>query len=411
MAKTTDKQGEPATDVMPEIDDDVIDVAEDRAEPVAEAVAPVTDDRTEAQAKPYNARDEAVRRYRELRDQAEAKGREDADTADDEVMDEAVDEPAAAPAAEKVASADDADDGEPEFEIKVNGKSKKLSASELIAKAQIALASEEILSEAKAIREEARALRGRNPAEQHQPAEDDDLNGQDAQPDARAAKADQPAPTLDADRLEEIIQGIQVGDVEEGKKALAEFAALVASSAAARTQDVRPVIAEALAERQLQDEINRAGNTFRDKYGSIAQNQEMLALSLSRLSNELRDDLSRTGADPETTKSLDIDALVTRHMQARSRGAKGLRSYDAMMDKVGADMMSTYGSILGSPEPAPAKPAPTAPSQATERLERKRAASPQPRTAGVRAEPHQPAKPKSRAEVIAEMRRSRGFTG
>lgn len=410
MATTTETKQDVNPDVMPDVDDDVIET-ESREAASDGADAPVVEARRSETPKRYDPREEAVRMYRERRAQQEAAERADSESENEPEDDQEIAAEPAVKAEVPPVHASPADNAEPEFEIKVNGKSQKLSARELIAKAQIALASEEILAEAKAIREDARALRGRSTTEQHQPVDADNLNGYDARPDASGkAEADQPVIALDAERLEEIVQGIQVGDVEEGKKALEQLVSLMAASAASKTQDVRPVVEEAIARRHLQDEIERAGNSFRDKYGNIVENQEMFALSFSRLSNEIRSDLSRAGVDPETTKSLDLDGLINQHMQVRSRGGKGLRSYDTMMDKVGSDMMSTYGSVLGRSDPTPARSPQPSPSQASERLERKRQAAPQPLTAGVRTQPSQPAKPKSREEVIAEMRRARGFS-
>lgn len=407
----------PQPDVLPELDDDV-DVS---ASSDALLVDEVTDDEAPQRSGPPptrkdQRREDAVRLYRKLRNAAAQAETNDAETADDDLGEEAGEESQApAPVAAAPATPVTTPDSDPDIEVKVHGENRKMKQSELIAKAQIALASENILEEVKALREETRALRGRATDPEHQPA-GDDLNAQgDPSPDGTRT-ANQPKLELDTEKLENIVERIQIGDKEEGRQALTELIELVGTGKQGdglKPEEIGRVVNEQIARSRIVSEIEEAANGFQSKYDALLKDQDIAELSLARLSSEVRQDLVRAGMAQDTAAKATPEQLLEMHTQARMRGLK-VRPMREHFDKVGTDMSAKFGAVVGvnpASNPTPTQPVtPTPSTRVAERVDRKRQASVQPRSAGVRASTEPAQKPKSRADVLMEMRRSRGFS-
>ena len=418
MAKAPTNSAEAQRDEVPPLDDDI--------EPAEQAEArDDADDSAGQDAEPVekaeSPREAAVRRYRELRAQREAAASgdtsEDADDSDEQ------DDPEPAPARAQPQKVEPESADEPEFEVKVHGQTKKLKASELVAKAQIALASENILDEVKSLKRdmEARAQRGRSSDPADQQDEDDGLNAQeDDRSPKEPAKANQRKPVLDAEKLEDIVERIQIGDKAEGRAALSELIDAISGSApensTMKPEEIGRVVTEQIARARFKSEIEEATGKFRQEYAGVVSDPDVLDASLRRLSAELRQDvaafhqyLSAAGMAPGNIDNLSTDQLLEFHQQARIAGYK-TRGYSQILDKVGKEVSQKFGAILPSRETSPTNRSqqPTPSASLNERVDRKRSAPVQPRTAGVRASDSQP-KPKSRADVIAEMRRSRGY--
>lgn len=401
---------------MPELDDDT-DLA-----PVAAAASDEGQD-DEAPAKvdasrpeKVDPREEIVKRYRERQRAAAAAEPADDVGSDDSTDDAPVeaaneDEPEVDAAPAKAAPAKDAPEEEPVFTLLVDGKPTQMKQSEVLAKAQIAVASDDRLEEAKRLLKEARALRGRNDDSEHHRYEDDDLNGQDDQAPESTSKANQPALALDKDKLRDIVQRLQVGDEEEGVEALAEVVSLLGEGQG--KQAVTPEeVWRLVARSQLQSEMQSAAESFQKDHAAVIEDEELREVTFNRLRNEVRKDLAALGMPAQDLAKLNGEQLFTLHMDARTMGAK-LRNYNAMFDQVGKDMTTRYGAVI---QPTSTQVDTTKPTQAADqsriaqdRIDRKRTEIQQPRTVGMRQAPPPQRQAKTKADIIAEMRRARGF--
>lgn len=409
MSTTDLKTAEPTDDAA----DDALD-APVLANDSADDAAPQP--QRNARNKGDEAREEAVKRYRELRADRERQAALDAGEEpavdDDEPAVDAAHAPAEVHAATAAAPAE-----EPIYTLLVDGKPVQMKASEVIAKAQITVAADNRLDEAKRLLAEAKAIRSQS-APEHQPGQGDGRTGNaDPAPAGAQDKANQSRPALDREKLRAIAQRIQVGDDDEGADAFEEFAAEIAArqTAAHSPDDIVALVNEKMSRQQITREITTAAETFKTTYPGIIQDQDMLEASFSRLRGKVREDLVRSGIDATQLEGLQQEQLFQLHQQQRVKGAK-VRDYDTIFKEVGTEMSAKFAPVLApktSSDPVASKPtaqgAPPARSIA-ERVDRKRSASMQPRTAGARTPAASTSKPKSYADVIADMRRARGFS-
>ena len=378
---TTDKG--PQQDVLPELDDDIEPVAaEASADPVDFDDTPDVDDEPERAETPREA---AVRRYRELRD-GKAKAAPDKD--DEDAGDD--------PGPEAPAKASD-----PASAVAAAAKSIAASSTPTPVAADPDPRFASILEEIKALREDAKAPPKAEPV-------DDTADDGDQTPSAKTA--------ADSEKLGSIVERIQIGDKEEGSLALAELIELLdgGKKGAIRAEDVGRVVTEQIARSRVVNEVEEATNSFMTKYDKIVADPDVLSVSVTRLANEVRQDLVSAGLDKAAADKATPEQLMEWHTQARIKNLK-VRPMRDHFEKVGTDMTAKFSALLGSETPRPAsrqsQPQQPAPSnRIAERMDRKRSAPVQPRTAGVRANTEPAQKPKSRSDVLMEMRRSRGFT-
>lgn len=417
---TTDKQApaerlpqegvEDAAEVTTARAEDSLDVGGDegQSEAAARPAGPKIDPRRQAAIEEYHR----IRAQREAADRGETT---DEDTADDAAGEQeqapAAAAPATAPAAPAAQPAAQAQD-EPTYTLIVDGKPVTMKASEVIAKAQIAVASDNRLDEAKRLLAEAKAIRSQASNPEHQPGQDDGETGHhEQQTRTERPQANQPR-AIDKEKLKAIVSRIQVGDDEEGAEAAAELAAEIAASMA--QPDVAKVVDETLVRRNIQSEIQTASQAFQNTYPGIIQDQELLEVSFAKLRAKVREDLVAAGEDPNALAPLNGEQLFALHQQRRMQGVK-VRDYNRIFGEVGQEMAAKFAPVL---QPAPAKTAPksqpTAPARSdamSERIDRKRSATPQPRAAGVRTQTQPSYQPKTREQIVAETRRARGFHG
>ena len=385
MAATTDKTDK--ADVMPELDDDVevgttpaaTDAADDAEQPATR--------KADEEDKPESPRDAAVRRYREMRDAAKAPAADDDSDGDaDDDRDNADDE---APVA--------ASPAEPRARQPLAATVQPAPANDTALDATRVL-----LEQTKALIEEVKAARAAPVA-----AANDDAYEDDAAPNADKSG-------LDADKLEDIVERIQIGDKAEGRQALSELIEIMGGRKT-DNNDVGRVVRQEMAQDRVMGEISQATSEFRTKYRGIVDDADLLESSLRRLNAEIRDDLVRSGSKAEDVHRASPDQLMAMHQQARIRGHK-VRGYGEIFEKVGTDVSAKFSTMIGG-APRSASPAARSaqPQQSSTtvagRVDRKRLASAQPRAAGLRANTEPQQKPKSRADIVMEMRRQRGFKG
>lgn len=428
--QTATKTDEKPEDIMPDIPDDPVEGAVEGT--VAETVEASDDSGASDKAdKPYDYRAEirnaAVEAYRRKREEDEKAAREMRGLPQLAALEEAPEqeeapaepEPAAEPtkAVEPAPLSDDA-----EIELVVYGVPVKKKLSELKADAQKLLAADQKLEEAKRTAEEARNLlksaqsrRGQDPDEADQPEGDGDL---DTRPKSKATTADQPDIDLaDAD-IDSIVERIQIGDKEEGRSAVTDLVRILAKGNTSRLDErkVADIAAEVNTRTEIKKEIDTALEKFNATFPAIVKDDELVDVALRRVHKELQADLKAAGlSDDDLSKVSTPGELARMHGEIRRKGGTNLRSYDAVLTAVGTHLQTKFGTAL-TPSPAvetQKKPTQTQPaaSKVQQRVDMKRAAPQQPKAAGART-PIQSSgpRPKTPSEIVAEMRKARGFS-
>lgn len=279
-------------------------------------------------------------------------------------------------------------------ELKVNGETRQVPLSQLIANAQMYEAGAQILAEAKALREDVKKLRGDEPApEAHQsPAPGTSpVNAQSGQ--------DQPRLEVTPD-LKEIVRAIQMGDEEEAAEALLQFqrkaAALDPSNLAT---DVAQIV-------QLQAEQNSSAAAIENFQAHNPEFRDPIArqVGATMLIDEMRKDLiaaARARGTPESQiaqLTADDTGVRLAHERARAMRLGGFRSMDTLLNASRDAFHAWRGS---SPQPQQA-------ADPQNQFSRARSAAPQPAarsSAPALARPQ--AKPQTNAEIVAEIRQSR----
>ncbi len=436
---TTDQQpadeGKPAQpDVMPEPDDDQVVEAQAGAEEEPEAPAPRREDAPPPKLVGAERRADIAKLYRDMR----SKAAEDAPEGGRETVDRGespAPEPAPAPAPEPspapaAGTRQSTDEGEQDLEItlKVDGKEVRKKLSEVKALAQIGLAGENRLDEVKRLLQEAKALRGQ-PAPEHQPAPA--AQGQPHQPspapsqtEPRSAAQPEHHPDkvpIDQDKLRAIAERLQVGDTDEGAQALADYMTEMAKAAQARQPNADPadiarVVQDTVVQIQSKAEADAALERFAARYKPLVANEDLALTSMTVLTRELMKDLKAANFREEDLAANKHDTRTLAHWHRVARQThRDLRNYDQLLSDVGEYMVSTYNLKIDRPAPStPSTPQTPQPPRnlaeaAQARLERKRALPQQPRSASVRHVIDTAPKPKTRDEVLADMRKARGY--
>lgn len=415
MAKAPTKAQTTTNETVPEIEEDGDLSGADHVSQDTRDTAPADDEPEKAApAKAEDPREDIVKRYRELRNKA-AQGEDDADDGAEGEQDEAEPDQPEAPADKVDAKKDEepVEKPEQEFELVVDGKTVKKKLNEVIALAQITAAGDNRLDEAKRLLREAQALRGSAKTE-HPPsdADEEETHQDDGTQDRGGTREHPPAKrALSPEKLKGIIERIQVGDSDEGVQALQELVEAVAPRDDAET--VGRVVEQRLTNMKTEEEIQSALTAFATNYPEIAKDEILADAGRTILRNELIKDLKSVGADEAEIDKIkhDARALAAAQRQLRSNGHK-VRSYHELLDEVGKTMATKFGVKRASdntdPNPPPkATPQPSSTTQS--RVERKRTAPQQPRAAGVRGQTPSAPKRKSPADVVAQMRKDRGF--
>lgn len=416
MAKAPTKAQTTTDETVPEIEEDGDLSGADHVSQDTRDTAPADDEPEKAApAKAEDPREDIVKRYRELRNKA-AQGEDDADDGAEGEQDEAEPDQPEAPADKVDAKKDEepAEKPEQEFELVVDGKTVKKKLHEVLALAQITAASDNRLDEAKRLLREAQALRGSDKTEHPPSGSEEQETHQDGrtQDKGERGREHQPKRRLSPEQLKGIIERIQVGDSEEGVEALQELVEAVAPRDDADT--VGKVVEQRLTTIKTEEEIHNALTAFATNYPEIAKDEILADAGRTILRNELIKDLQSVGADQAEIDKIkhDARALAAAQRHLRSQGHK-VRSYNDLLEEVGKTMVTKFGIKRAAPnaDPTPQKQTPPTPSSTTQsRVDRKRAAPQQPRAAGVRGQTPSAPKRKSPADVVAQMRKDRGFS-
>jgi hypothetical protein len=295
-----------------------------------------------------------------------------------------------------------------------------LPIEEVIAKAQIALASENILDEVKALKKE---LLSRTNTDQR-PVQSGYQTGQPPQPGYQAgAPGTQPAtegqPTVseavvqpNQPDLAKLIESLQFGDP-------AEAAALLQDTIDRRsTATVAQAVEQALQTQRLRDEGARAAKQladFQDQHKELANDPMARAAIEYRVFELQREDLAELGVDPDQivnphtgVKGAPAD-IAMAHRWYRAQGMN-VKSPKQMLEEATGSFMEWKG--VAKPNATPATPADKAAPRVDVTVDRtaRRAAIPQQPSraaAPTRSATQQPAPQKRDSSEIVEQMKQR----
>jgi hypothetical protein len=308
-----------------------------------------------------------------------------------------------------------------EIPLVIDGRVVTKKLSEIVRHAQRDLSTDNRLEEANRLLREARATSAApgTPGDQGEGA-----NGGDRRPASQARQPEQQPDDepIDVETARALARKIQVGDEEEGAQAIAELIQTVAKRANAQqpgVDQIRQATRQELQHQENRREITTALEKFSTTYPTIVADADLTEVAMNRVKAELRADLKAAGLDDESLNAIkdDTNALTNAHRSLRQQGAR-VRDYVTLLDNVGSYLQNKFGQAPAqqqqrqqNPSLRPGQPSQQPDPRLQQRQDMKRQAPLQPRAAGVRGtnQPMQ-AKPKSKADIVAEMRRNRGFT-
>lgn len=288
----------------------------------------------------------------------------------------------------------------PKIKLKVRGQEVEMTLDEVIAKAQIATASDDYLGEAKNLRDQAevffRQARDGAPRPAQTAQHPDGQNG--------SQTADQDAPTGEApqhpegDPLTELIETIQFGDPTKARGLLDDTLSRITTNK----------VNEALQTARLRDEGARTAevlDTFKTQHPELA-NDPMAGAAIERRMYDLQiDDLKKLGVDPskiptESGKVTPADIAVA-HRYYRANGFK-VRGPADMLEQATNDFVTWKG---GDKTVDPTTPqAPPRIEVRVDRDQRRQSIPQQPsRTAPPRTPAQQPPQQRDRSSIVQDM--------
>lgn len=260
--------------------------------------------------------------------------------------------------------------------------------------AQIALASQNILNDAKQIKEREKAAL--QAAEERLAAVERLLanhsQGTQQQPAPTPVKAEDTKPATD-EELDDIIDQIQTGDVKDAANALRKFGAQLLEKAKADLGDVRETVAATIRQQQEDGRVQHETHQVIEAF--LAENEdfsshEMRGMALIDESvRVMRENLAGLGVKDETianiSRKFNVAPQYAIGMATRMLRGQGYELPDH------ATVMRTAANRVrqgfGLPDPAarqqPATVVDPTPSIVAERIERKQAMAPQPRRANI----------------------------
>lgn len=295
--------------------------------------------------------------------------------------------------------------------LKVNGREIEVDQTQLEESARRALASDDILNEAKRARDEARRelaeireLRAAHSA------------GLGQQPNPANAQAEDPKPATDAE-LDEIINAIQVGDQKEAALALAKHGDIIERRLMEKIGNIDERIA-ATTQRLNDDARIRAEsaavvNSFASENPDFSQSQRRIEVLFDASVEVMRENLMGIGVSPEALDGIiqktglaPQAAISVAYRKLRSEGHQ-LPDSANVLQTAAVRVRKDFGMPDPRREPTPVPEQRDTTQFVAERVERKQAMAPQPRRANVApgndAAPKLDPSDKARS-VIANMR-------
>jgi hypothetical protein len=406
---------------LPPADDD-----QDLAPADATRAEPADDGPNEPQGAPKRrgdaARDEITERYRQIqREEAEAAAAPPDDGGDNDV------EPEGRSQTGLSASEDD-----PELELLVYGDVVKAKRSELVKAYQLdGLPDAAIISIAQKHKAADQRLReAKDVSDQRQPKPDavqsaaeghdhpenppggtEGANADGLQSDGSPPRPDQ---AMDQEQLADLAQRIQVGDAEEGRQALNEFAKAVLKSVPQATpEQIAGMVQHTLAQNHQQAEIYNSLKKFGDDNPDLLGENDLFDVTLNLAAKEMLADMKEAGFTEAQLAVIGGDRrrIAAEHRNLQMKGLN-VRSLDQVLADSATKLRQKFNltkpsqGARGSQTPAAAPHQ----QQFRERISRKEAAQPQPRHGNARVQAPKDARPKTALDIINEKRKAGGFS-
>lgn len=291
----------------------------------------------------------------------------------------------------------------PKHKLKVHGVEKEYTLEEIFAKAQIALASDNILDEAKSKAKDLDTLlqdmrnkvaRADQPGA-NQPRQTSTQQAE-VQPDPAADPANQ------GDSVNKLIEAMQFGDPNEASQLLENTI----------SEKVVQGVNEALMQQRLADEGARTAKVLKDFEGKnpeLAKDKKARAAIESEVLDIQIEDIRALGVDLNRLRPDGLeptsDDIGAAHRWYRAKGF-AVTPPETMLEKATANFLSWKG-IKPDNQPAAPQPADKAPPRVdvtVDRSERRAAIQQQPSRAGVSPRPpaQQPAPVRDRSSIVQQ---------
>jgi hypothetical protein len=306
----------------------------------------------------------------------------------------------------------------PLIKLKVNGREVERPLNEVIAQAQIALASEDILGDAKKLKGELDTLvtDARNRVARADPSghHAGEPTGHHASPAPQPGSPDtRETPPNQDDAIAKLIETIQFGDANEARTLLNN------TIQEAVTRQVQPAVQNAIVGQRFQDEGARTAKVlkdFEDKHSDLAKDPMARAAMEQRIYDLQLEDLKAINVDPATIptpggRPVTPADIAMAHRWYRVEKGFALRGPEKMLETARDDFLKWKGGGDATTEPKPADPTlPPAPPRivqvTVDRTARQTAVPPQPsRTVAPRRDNPAPA-PAQRTDgssIVANM--------
>jgi hypothetical protein len=302
------------------------------------------------------------------------------------------------------------------IKVKVHGQEMELTEDELVARAQIALASENILEEAKSLKkglqdqiDQVSRLKGNAANQQQQPA-----GAQSPEQQQPSTSPEGGQPNQDG-RVRELIEKMQYGDPDEAEQLLRQTIEERVLAA------VQPAVQNEMLAERFRGEGARTAKVladFKDQHADLAGDPFSEAAIQTRLFQLQVEDIRNLGVDPAQIQTPDGSPVTPGHIaQAHAYyRAKGfsVRAPEVMLNQAANDVQTW----LKSKNPQPADPAPSHDGKVAPRVEvtverqQRRQAIPQ--SPDRAAAPRQPvqtqvAQPRDRSDIVRAMGEKRSL--
>ena len=270
--------------------------------------------------------------------------------------------------------------------------------------AQIQLAAEARLEHANQVAHSQRT--GSAAAPENQPEGQTPGKPTGSQP-VQAQDAPAPKTTVSRDKINEIVDRIQNGLPEDGAEALEELVNEIVSLNGGQSSqsDIQSQVERILVTQQNQTEIDGAVKSFAQENGDLMGNKHLRGALFDMAREEMLEGMRNLGVPDELLAPIksDGETVALFYRQLRLDG-QPLKTHGDLLEATGQKMRKTFNM------PKRVSNVTTSPDATNKRVEAKRSMQPQPRSAGQRGQssPQGP-RPKTREEVVQEMRAARHF--
>jgi len=213
-------------------------------------------------------------------------------------------------------------------------------------------------------------------------------------------------PVFGDGELAEIVEGIQIGDAEEGAAATQKLIEKVMEASrqnqpASPDVDVDTAVRNQVFQVRQQEQVNGAIRRFSESNKDIVDDPQATQIMRMTVVDNMRKDLRSLGFSDEQVASVgdNVDLLAAAHGFHNMQGR--LRSYDDVLAESAMTVRTIYAP-LAQPAPSLDKEVVTQRNAEKEKLQ-------QPKHGTTRSAPPSKPRPKSRAEIVQSYRKQRNY--